>query len=142
MAVDLETIIRRNITVATTRGQLTPQQLWAMPVESRDGFSLEAIINDLGAQLEAAGAKKTYVRKREKAVDPNANLKLMFDLVEHIIETKEKEADAKSNAAANASERKRLDEIIARKQSAELENLTIEQLIARRDQIGQAPAAQ
>ena len=58
-----------------------------------------------------------------------------LELVKHVIAVKIAERDAKASAAARKEQREKLAEIIGRKQDAELEGKSIEELRAMYDNV-------
>ena len=103
-------------------GLLTVEDLWTLPLSSTRGTSLGAIGAALLHDQEFHGKsilKKSKPSKEKIAVD------LAVEVVRHIVAVREAEAEEKTNAAAKASERARLDALIQQKETdgASLEDL-------------------
>lgn len=121
---------REAIRFATDRGELTTEQLWNMPLQSKNGFDLDTIAKAINTELRSV-TEDSFVSTRTNPAKPGLELKL--DIVKHIIATKLHEAELVRSRAARAAERNKLLGVLAEKQDEELKSLTPEQITARLD---------
>jgi hypothetical protein len=110
----------------STKGLLTVEDLWQLPLSSR-GASLDDVAKTVYAQIKAA-EEVSFVAKQTTA---NTTLNNKLEIVKHIIGVKMAEAEAAKIKADKAAERAKLTEILARKQEQSLENSTEEELLAK-----------
>jgi hypothetical protein len=128
---------------AAQGGSISIEDVWDLPLKARANRN-EASLNELAQiltdQVEQL-PKRNFVDDDEVAAkaDPN-NYAAKLEIVLAIISVKKAEAKAKTTAAVNASQVAELDAIIARKQQAELENLSVEELQKRREALAAGAA--
>lgn len=128
-----ETATRLKFRFASTRGPISVEDLWDVPLTSRNNFDLDSIAKTVNAELKATG-EESFV-DTEKTNPAQAQLIAKLELVKHVIAVKIAERDAKASAAARKEQREKLAEIIGRKQDAELEGKSIEELRAMYDNV-------
>lgn len=121
-----EQATRSRIRFETDRGFLSVEDLWDLPLQGR-GTNLDDIAVGLDRQLKDSSTT-SFVDDTPKT---NATLQLKFDVVKRIIDVKKEEAQAAAVAAERRETKKRILEIIAKKQDATLENASIEELEAK-----------
>lgn len=109
---------------------LTVEQLWHLPLSSTTKASLDNVAIELNRQLK--GTEESFV-SAVTAKDTTLSNKL--EIVKYVIQTRMAENTAKLEAAARKQQRARIDELIQRKQDEKLENLTLEQLEALKENI-------
>ena len=68
---------RNKLRVPTTKGDLTVEQLWDLPLKSANGLSLDSIAIALNKQLES---KATSFVDEVQAPE-SSNTKVLFDIV-------------------------------------------------------------
>lgn len=118
---------RQNLRFNTTIGNLTTDQLWELPLESKAGkLSLDLIAIDLHEQLEKVKTK-SFVSGSKK--DPVTQLR--FDIVKRIIDVRVSENAAKTEQKQRDTQIAKLSETLAKKKDAALEDLTVEELEAQ-----------
>jgi hypothetical protein len=125
---------RRKIQFQTNIGNLFTQDLWDLDLKTsprNQRTSLDALAVELNEELESA-PRKSFVD--DNATD-NSETRLKFDIVMAIIAYKKTERDEAANRANNAATRNKLNELIARKQDAALEDKDIDELRALRDNL-------
>ncbi len=125
---------RRKIQFQTNIGNLFTQDLWDLDLKTsprNQRTSLDALAVELNEELESA-PRKSFVD--DNATD-NSETRLKFDIVMAIIAYKKTERDEAANRANNAATRNKLNELIARKQDAALEEKDIDELRALRDNL-------
>lgn len=119
---------RLKLRFSTNRGDLTVEQLWDLPLQSKTQFDLDSIAKAVYQDLKGRG-EESFVAT---STDPmKGRLELMLEILKHVIHAKQEENTAKLNKARIEQERSRIAEIIDKKQDAALENESLEQLQAR-----------
>lgn len=117
----VETALRTKLRFKSTRGDLSLEQLWDVPLRSRDGFDLNSIAKAVNADLQTA-REENFVDSSKTVTQTNAELAL--GLVKHVIEVKlDEEEDVKARASRRA-EREKLLEALSKKQDAALDSLS------------------
>jgi len=114
---------QRKLRVETPRGSLTVEQLWDLSVDE-----LDAIAVSFHKQTESL-SETTFLAS--KSTEDKA-LKLKFDLVLDILNTKVENQERAGKAAETRAHNKKIDELIAAKQESDLSSLSIEELEALR----------
>ena len=107
---------------ATSKGLLSTEQLWQLPVKDLDtlAVSLEEAYN---------GSKgKSFLVKR---TTKDKGLKLQFDIVLDVLQTKVEELDIQRQAKEDKEHNNKIIELIAAKKDDELKGLSIKQLEAK-----------
>lgn len=120
---------RQKLRFPSTRGPLTVEQLWDMPLQSKaaQDFSLDAVAKQVNRELKAT-VEESFVAPVNAA---NVQQQLMLDVLKYIISAKLEEAKARENATAVAQERHKLLAILEDKQDDALKAMTAEQIKAR-----------
>ena len=119
---------RRQLRFESTKGELTVEQLWELPLTSATRVNLDALAQAVNRELKSLD-EESFVQKTSNPRKTTLQLKL--DILKHIIATRVAEQDAAEQAQTKKAEREKLQEILAAKQDAALENLTVEELEAR-----------
>ena len=117
------TASRQKFRFPTEKGQITTEDLWDLPLQSRDGFNLDAVAIGLSNGLDNT---KSFVNVKTEDAITQAKL----DIVVHIIKTKQNEIAFNEQAAVNRGKKKRILGVIAKKQDAALEKMSLEELQA------------
>ena len=120
-----EAATRNKLRFPSGRGPLTVEQLWDVPLRSKDNFDLNAIAKAINAELKTT-AEESFVDSNKSPAQ--GKLELAFDIVKHVITKKVAEEKAAMTRAANQAEKARLLEILAKKQDDKLEGLTEAQI--------------
>jgi hypothetical protein len=128
-----EMALRQKLRFASTRGELTTEQLWDLPLISNDSFNLDNVAKTVNNALKAT-SEDSFVATSTNPEKPVLELKL--EIVKHVIGVRLQEVAEHQNAASKAAERRRLLEILSKKQDAELENLTPEEIEERLKALG------
>ncbi len=119
---------RNKLRFDSTKGALTAEQLWDVPLRSIDGFNLDAIAKSTNSVLKAATEESFVSTARTPA---HTRLELTLEVVKRVIEVKlGDEADAKQRAE-NKKEREKLLEILAEKENGKLSELSVKELQKR-----------
>lgn len=119
---------RNKIRFQSTKGELSVEQLWDVPLRSRDDFNLKAVakaanktLKDLNEEDFVDTAKTPAHTRAEQALD----------VVKFVIETKIAEEEAAAKRAANKIEKEKLLAILAEKQDGKLSELSERELKRR-----------
>jgi hypothetical protein len=121
-----ERATRLKLRFDTSRGFLTTEDLWGMPLTSGNGFDLDAIARGLHRRLKDA-EEVSFVVKTSGAASSD---ELAFEVVKHVIETKLAEQEAAKMRAANREKKQKLLSLIAEKQDESLKASSVEELQA------------
>ena len=117
---------RTELRFSTSKGLISVEQLWKLPLRSKDAFNLNEVAKELHRALttsdtisfvDGGGANP----ERTKAT-------IAFELVKHIIATKLEEEKAAETRAANKAKKEKLLAILAEKQTGALSALSVEEL--------------
>ena len=123
-----EQATRRAIRFESAKGDLSVEQLWDLPLQSRNQFDLDTVAKTVNRQLNAV-TEESFVSVRENPAKETLSLKL--ELVKHIISVKLQEAEEARNRANKASEKEKLLRLLDEKQNEALRALTPEELQER-----------
>lgn len=112
----------------SVRGFLAAEQLFELPLTSKNGFDLDTVAKEANKLLKEQ-AQESFV---SDSPDPRAAVyALMLDIVKEIIADKLAEAAAARTRSANAAERQRLLALLDEKNHDELKGLSKEELQKR-----------
>lgn len=119
---------RTKLRFPSSRGELTVEQLWDVPLRSKDDFNLNAVAKSVNNNLKAV-SEENFVETTKTA--QHTKLEATFELVKHIIDVKlAEEADAK-NRADKKIEKEKLLKILGEKQDGKLSELSENELKKR-----------
>ena len=118
----------KKVRFQSVKGELTVEQLWDLPLQSRNQFDLDNIAKAISRELNVV-AEESFVSTQENAVKDALTLKL--DIVKHIIAVKIQARDEAAIRAAKAAEKEKLLRLLGEKQDEALRTLTPEELIRR-----------
>ncbi len=123
-----EYVLRNKVRFPSSRGDLTVEQLWEVPLRARDDFNLNAIAKTVHKSVKDL-SEENFVDIQETSARKRAET--MLDVVKYVIDTKQAEEQAAKDRAENKVERERLLKILAEKQDGELSELSIKDLKKR-----------
>ena len=123
-----EQATRRAIRFESAKGDLSVEQLWDLPLQSRNQFDLDTVAKTVNRQLNAV-TEESFVSVRENPAKETLSLKL--EIVKHIISVKLQEAEEARNRANKASEKEKLLRLLDEKQNDALRALTPEEIQER-----------
>lgn len=112
---------RNKLRFNSPRGLLSLEQLWDVPLSSRDGFDLDNIAKEANRALRALTEESFVSTERTPAHD---KAETILELVKHVIAVKLAEEATAKKRATNRAEKARLLEILAEKQAGALSALT------------------
>lgn len=122
-----ENATRNKLRFASIRGDLSVEQLWDVPLRSRDDFNLNVI---------AKGVKRTLNDTEENFVETtktaeHARSEAAMKIIKHIIDTKLAEEEVARTRATKKQEKEKLLTILAEKQDGKLSDLSEKELQRR-----------
>lgn len=122
---------RSKVRYQTPQGLLSVEDLWDLPLTSAKDTraSLDAIAVDLHRQIKDAADTVSFVTP-STADASLAKLHLRFEIVKHVIQVRVAERDALKEQSDRREKKARLLELIARKQDQELEEKSVDELMA------------
>lgn len=129
MAINIfEYAARHKIRFASPRGELSVEQLWDIPLRSKDDFNLNTIAQTAHKAVKNA-TEESFVETTRTAL--HVRLEVALDCVKHIIEAKLSDESTAKKRAENKLEREKLLGILAEKQTGKLSALTEEEIKKR-----------
>ena len=114
----------------SNKGELTVEQLWDLPLQSKSGFDLDSVAKQVNSSLKAV-TEESFVSSVERP--EHSKLNTMLDVVKHIIACKLKYIEDAEARRDKAVKRERLLSILASKQDQELQALSAEELTKQLD---------
>lgn len=115
-------------------GQLTTEQLFDMPLTSKTpGKSLDDIAKSINAELKQASEESFVATSHNPA---KTALQNKLDVVKAVILHKQEEAARRASANQRAEQRQFLLDLLDRKRTDELSNLSAEEIQARLNALG------
>lgn len=115
---------RLKIRFVTTKGDLSVEDLWDLPLTSERGVSLDGIARALNKKLKSTDDVSFVVNVAK--VDELAQLQ--FDIAKHIIDVRVAEAKALSDKRAKKEKKDALLALIAEKEDDAMKGLPLEDL--------------
>jgi hypothetical protein len=127
-----ETATRKKYRFSSVKGEISTEQLWDVPLSSKDSFDLE----NIGQTILAGLSTSTTTSLVKINPDPQkaakiAELEGKLEVVKHVISVKVAEMEAAQKKAANKVERDKLLDALARKEDADLEGMSQEAIRKR-----------
>ncbi|NJM90997.1 MAG: hypothetical protein HC863_01625 [Myxococcales bacterium] len=129
MSINLfEYATRNKLRFPSARGELTVEQLWDVPLRSRDEFNLNSIAKTASKAWKDA-SEENFVETTK--TPEHTRRELALELVKYVIEAKLADEAADKKRAENKLEKERLLKILAEKQAGALSELSEKELQAR-----------
>lgn len=128
-----EQATRQKFRFESIKGELTVEQLWDMPLTSKNGFDLDTVAKEVNRGLKACSEESFVNTNHNPAVD---RLEAKLEVVKHVIAVKLAEADERAKAADRKAEKERLLEILHQKKDQDLLGLSREELEKRIADLG------
>lgn len=119
---------RSKLRFASTRGELTAEQLWDVPLRARDDFNLNMIAKAANKALKDI-SEESFVETRKTA--EHTRREVALEVVKHVIEVKLAEEKAAETRAERKQEKEKLLAILAEKQAGKLSELSEKELQKR-----------
>lgn len=125
---NFEYAARHKLRFTSPRGEISVEQLWDVPLRSKDDFNLNTIAKAANKALKDA-TEESFVETSRTAL--HVRLEVSLELVKHVIETKINDEETAKKRADNKVEREKLLAILAEKQTGKLSALTEEEVKKR-----------
>lgn len=120
-----ESATRLKVRFETTKGMITVEDLWDIPLTSRTtGFSLDDIAKNLNKQVKESEEESFVVKKSTK----NETLELKFEIIKYIIKKRLEEREAANNELAKATQKEKLLQLLNEKKDENLKNKSVEEI--------------
>ena len=123
---------REKFRFESSKGDLSVEQLWDLPLTSRTGFDLDTVAKAVNANLKASNEESFVNVSNNPAV---SRLQAQLEVVKAIIEVKLAQAEATKKRVEKAAERQRLMEVLHSKKDQELQGLSVEEIERRLSQL-------
>lgn len=108
----------------TKKCLITTEDLWALPLTSTTGVSLDEVARQLHKDIQASSVPSFVEVKTES----NSLLETQLEVVKHIIAVKLEEKKVRDEAREVAAKKQRVMELIQNKKDAALADMSIEEL--------------
>lgn len=115
------TAARKKFRFQTARGELQVEDLWDMPLSSKDGFNLDA----LAIKLDELVDTKSFVKRRSNTENVNS---LKLDIVKYVIDTKVSELEQAEEAQIKKAKKEKILAALKNKEDSKLEGMSEEDL--------------
>lgn len=112
----------------SNRGDLSTEDLWDLPLTSKQGFDLDTVAKTVNSTLKTV-TEESFVKVTNNPAQAICELRL--EIVKHVIAVKLAANEEARLKAAKAAEREKLLGALADHQDAALKALTPEQIQAR-----------
>lgn len=123
-----EIATRKKLRFASLKGELSVEQLWELQLTSRGGVDLDTLAKAINKELKDQ-AEESFVTT---STNPKrGELEIKLEILKHIIKVKQDEAAAATKRVATQQERRKLEDLLARKDEQALEGLTTEEIRAK-----------
>jgi hypothetical protein len=119
---------RNKLRFASIRGELTIEQLWDVPLRSRDDFNLNAVAKATNKALKEI-SEESFVETKKTA--EHTRREAALEVVKYVIEVKITEEKAAETRAERKQEKEKLLGILAEKQAGKLSELSEKELQKR-----------
>ena len=119
---------RNKLRFASIRGELSVEQLWDVPLRSRDEFNLNSIAKTTNKALKDV-SEENFVETTKTAA--HSRLEAMLEVVKYVIDVKLAEEETAKKRAENKLEKEKLLKILAEKQDGKLSELSERELKKR-----------
>ena len=119
---------RNKLRFASMRGELTVEQLWDVPLRSRDDFNLNTIAKAANKAFKEI-SEESFVETTKTA--GHVRLETALEVVKYVIDTKITEEKAAATRAERKQEKEKLLQILAEKQAGKLSELSEKELQKR-----------
>jgi hypothetical protein len=119
---------RNKLRFTSTKGELSVEQLWDVPLRSRDDFNLNAIAKATNKAFKEI-SEESFVET--KKTPEHTRREAALETVKYVIEVKLAEEKAAETRAERKQEKEKLLQILAEKQAGKLSELTEKELQKR-----------
>lgn len=119
---------RKKFRFPSSKGDLTIEQLWDLPLTSTNGCNLDAIARSVFNSLKEIG-ESSFIETRPHPM--KAELEDKLEILKFIIATKMAEAAAAETRRARAEEKRQVLEALAARKAANLATASEEDLLKK-----------
>lgn len=130
-----ETASRTKIRFPSTKGRISVEDLWDLPLSSKSGFDLDSVAKAVNSDLRSATEESFVATSSNPA---KAGLELQLEIVKHIIAVRLKENEEQRNREARMEERRRLLQVLETKQDEKMRGMSAEEILARISELDKA----
>jgi hypothetical protein len=125
-----EQAARRKLRFGVPNGaSITAEDLWDLPLTSKNGrANLDDLARDLHRQLKAVNDEVSFVEPTSNK--KNEELNIGFELVKQVIAVRVEERRVANEREDRAKKKQQLLEVLSRKENAELEGKSADELRA------------
>lgn len=124
-----ELATRKKFRFESKAGLLSVEDLWDLPLDSRTKASLNEVAINISRELKAQTESFVAIAKKDTTNEQK------LEIVKYVIDVRLEEAKAITEAQDRAAQRAKIDELIAKKKDESLEGLSLEELLAMREQV-------
>jgi len=117
----------------SVKGELTVEQLWDLPLQSRNQFDLDTIAKSVNRDLKNM-EEESFVSTRSNPA--KSRMTLMLEILKHIISVKMQQAETAREKANRAEEKEKLLRLLEEKQTEKLRSLSAEEIAERIKELG------
>lgn len=119
---------RNKLRFPSVKGALTVEQLWDVPLRSKDDFNLNSVAQAANREWKEV-TEENFVETTR--TPEHTRRETVLEVVKYVIETKAAEEEAERTRAARKEEKAKLLEILAEKQAGKLSKMSEEALQKR-----------
>lgn len=120
-----ETCTRNKVRFESSRGLLTVEDLWDLPLTSKkDGFDLDTLAKSINRELKQSEEESFVIPNTAT----NSILQLKLEVLKFIIKVKLDDAEARKSLQEKQERRKKLIDALERKEDQALLNMSAEDI--------------
>ncbi len=119
---------RTKLRFASIRGDLTIEQLWDVPLRSRDDFNLNAVAKAVNKALKDI-SEESFVETTKTSA--HTRCEAAMEVIKYVIDVKLAEEEAAKTRSEKKQEKEKLLGILAEKQAGKLSELSEKELQKR-----------
>lgn len=116
---------RNKLRFASSRGELTVEQLWEVPLRARDDFNLDAVAKAANKAWKAV-SEESFVETTKTT--EHTKRETVLEIVKYVIATKIAEEEAAKKRAENKAKKEMLLKALAEKQEGKLTAMSEKEL--------------
>lgn len=120
----LEYALRKHLRWPTTRGAITLEDLWDLPLSSKTNVDLDTVAKTVNKELKESSEESFVTPTSSK----NAELQVRLDIVKHVIKTKIDDNAKALDSAKKKARKELLLQARESKQQQDLMNMSIEDI--------------
>jgi hypothetical protein len=120
----LEYALRKHLRWPTTRGAITLEDLWDLPLSSKTNVDLDTVAKTVNKELKESSEESFVTPTSSK----NAELQVRLDIVKHVIKTKIDDNAKALDSAKKKARKELLLQARESKQQQDLMNMSIDDI--------------